>query len=54
MPAPGRGRLGIGIQELTPQLAEYFGTKDGALVTNVTADSPASKAGIRRAMSSPR
>ncbi len=47
MPPPGRGRLGIGIQELTPQLAEYFGTKDGALVTNVAADSPASKAGIR-------
>ena len=35
MAPPGRGRLGIGIQELTPQLAEYFGTKDGALVTNV-------------------
>ena len=47
MAPPGRGRLGIGIQELTPQLAEYFGTKDGALVTNVVADSPASKAGIR-------
>jgi serine protease Do len=44
---PGRGRLGIGIQELTPQLAEYFGTKDGALVTSVAADSPAAKAGIR-------
>ena len=26
-----RGRLGIGIQELSPQLAEYFGTKDGVL-----------------------
>ena len=47
MPVPERGRLGIGIQELTPQLAEYFGTKEGALVTNVVADSPASKAGIK-------
>jgi len=47
MPHEGRGRLGIGIQELTPQLAEYFGTKDGALVTSVAADSPASKAGIK-------
>jgi hypothetical protein len=44
---PGRGRLGIGIQDLTPQLAEYFGTKDGVLVSSVTADSPAAKAGLR-------
>lgn len=45
--APGRGRLGIGVQELTPQLAEYFGTKDGVLVTSVQQDSPAAKAGLR-------
>lgn len=44
---PGRGRLGIGIQDLTPQLAEYFGTKDGVLVSSVTRDSPAAKAGLR-------
>jgi serine protease Do len=43
----GRGRLGIGIQGLTPQLAEYFGTKDGVLVTSVEADSPAAKAGLK-------
>jgi serine protease Do len=44
---PGRGRLGIGIESLTPQLAEYFGTKGGALVTNVQSDSPAAKAGLK-------
>jgi serine protease Do len=44
---PGRGRLGVGIQDLSGQLAEYFGTKDGVLVSSVTQDSPAAKAGIR-------
>jgi serine protease Do len=44
---PGRARLGVGIQPLTPQLAEYFGTKDGVLVTTVEPDSPAAKAGLK-------
>lgn len=44
---PGRGRLGLGIQSLTPQLAEYFGTRDGVLVTSVRPDSPAAKAGLK-------
>ena len=44
---PGRGRLGIGIQELTPQLGEFFGTDKGVLVTSVQADSPAAKAGLK-------
>jgi S1-C subfamily serine protease len=44
---PRRGRLGVGIQELTPQLAEYFGTKDGVLVTSVEPDTPAAKAGLK-------
>lgn len=45
---PGaRGRLGIGTQEITPELAEYFGTKGGVLVTRVEADSPAARAGLR-------
>jgi serine protease Do len=43
----GRRRLGIGIQDLSTQLAEYFGTKDGVLVTSVEADSPAAKAGLK-------
>jgi serine protease Do len=43
----GHGRLGIGISDLTPQLGEYFGTKDGILVTSVEADTPAAKAGLK-------
>jgi serine protease Do len=43
----GRGRLGIGTQELTPQLADYFGTSGGVLVTRVDDGSPAAKAGLR-------
>lgn len=45
--APGRARLGVRIQELTPELAEYFGVKDGVLVTGVDADTPAAKAGLK-------
>lgn len=42
------GRLGIGVQNLTDQLAEYFGADDGgALVTTVREDSPAAEAGLR-------
>jgi serine protease Do len=43
----GRGRLGVTVQELTPELAAYFGVKDGLLVSAVQADSPAAKAGIK-------
>jgi serine protease Do len=43
----GRGRLGIGIQDLTPQLGEFFGTDKGVLVTSVEPDSPAAKAGLK-------
>jgi serine protease Do len=43
-----RGRLGIQLGELTPQLAEYFAVKDGGvLVSSVTKDSPAGKAGLK-------
>jgi serine protease Do len=43
-----RGRLGVQVTELTPQLAEYFGVKDGGvLVSSVTTDSPAAKAGVK-------
>ncbi|MEW5984964.1 MAG: PDZ domain-containing protein [Acidobacteriota bacterium] len=42
-----RGRLGVSIQDLTPELAEYFGVKDGVLVSSVDKDSPAAKAGIK-------
>jgi len=43
----GRGRLGVNVQELTPELAAYFGVKDGLLVNTVQADTPAAKAGIK-------
>ncbi len=43
----GPGRLGASVQNLTPQLAEYFGTKEGVLVSSVNADSPASRGGLK-------
>lgn len=39
--------LGITVGDLSQQLAEYFGTKDGVLVTSVADDSAAFKAGIK-------
>lgn len=43
-----RGWLGVGIQDLTPELAEYYGIEDqkGILVTQVFEGDPAEKAGI--------
>ena len=41
------GRLGISIDSLSPQLAEYFGTKEGVLVSSVTDNSAAAKAGLK-------
>jgi S1-C subfamily serine protease len=51
-PAPGsrvpRGRLGVSVQSITPELAEFFGAKNGgALVSSVTKESAAAKAGIK-------
>lgn len=40
-------RLGITVDSLSPQLAEYFGTKAGVLVTSVRDDSAAAKFGLR-------
>lgn len=41
--------LGISLQSMSPQLAEYFGlqNRNGALVTFVHPDSPAARAGIK-------
>jgi serine protease Do len=39
--------LGISVGDLPDQLAQYFGTKDGVLVTSVTDNSAAAKAGIK-------
>jgi serine protease Do len=44
-----RGRLGIGIQPLTTELAQSFGVKDaeGVIVVNVEPGSPAEKSGVQ-------
>ena len=44
-----RGWLGVSIQNLTPDLAEYYGVKDGkgALIGEVFEGDPADKAGIK-------
>lgn len=41
------GRLGVTIEDLDPQLAEYFGVKDGVLVKSVAEESVAAKAGFK-------
>jgi serine protease Do len=49
MPGKGapRGRLGVQVETLSDQLAAYFGVNGGGvLVSSVTADSPAQKAGL--------
>ena len=43
----GSGRLGITVNDLSPQLAEYFGTKEGVLVTSVRDGSAGAKAGLK-------
>ena len=41
-------RIGVSTQTLTRQLADYFGAKDGGLlITSVSENSPAAKAGLR-------
>jgi C-terminal processing protease CtpA/Prc len=42
-----RGRLGVTVQELTPDLAAYFGAADGVLVAAVVENSPAFRAGLK-------
>ena len=44
-----RGWLGVSLQPLSPDLASSFGVKDakGALVAEVSADSPAARAGLK-------
>lgn len=43
----GSGQLGISVDELSPQLSEYFGVKEGVLVTTVRENSNAGKAGVK-------
>jgi Do/DeqQ family serine protease len=44
-----RGRIGVAIQDLTPDLARALGTTrtEGALIARVAPDSPAQRAGLR-------
>jgi len=45
----GKPRLGVELQELTPQLAKYFGTNEGsgALISSVIDSTPAATAGLQ-------
>jgi serine protease Do len=45
--AASRGRLGVRVQDLSDELAGYFGVKAGVLVAGVEDDAPASKAGVK-------
>jgi S1-C subfamily serine protease len=42
-----RGRLGVRVQDMSEELAGYFGVKSGVLVSGVEADAPAGKAGMK-------
>lgn len=44
---PSTGRLGVMIQDLTPQLGDFFGVKDGVLVATVNPDSAGARAGLK-------
>lgn len=41
------GSLGVEVESVTGQLAQYFGVKEGVLVRSVAKDSPAEKAGLK-------
>ena len=51
-PAMIRDKLGLNLEELTPQVAARYGVgaADGFLVTGVEEDSPAASAGLQRGM----
>ena len=46
-PAWRSGMLGIETESLNPQLADFFGVKQGVLIRSVASGSPAEKAGVK-------
>ena len=42
-----RGWLGVYIEDLSPEIAQKFGVKQGVLITKVIKDSPAEKGGLK-------
>jgi serine protease Do len=46
-PFGSSARLGVVVTPLSEQLASYFGVKDGVLVSEVQADTPAATAGLK-------
>lgn len=46
-PKDNRPWIGVALEQLNPQLAEYFGTQSGVLIKEVLKDSPAKKAELR-------
>ncbi len=42
-----RGWLGVVIQEITPEIAEAIGVKEGVLVSQIAPNSPAERAGLK-------
>ena len=42
-----RGLLGVGIENITKDLYEFYGRRDGAIINHINVDSAASKAGLK-------
>jgi len=42
-----RSKIGVYIQDITPELAEHFGVNEGVIVSKVVEGGPAAKAGIK-------
>ncbi|MDZ7269750.1 MAG: DUF151 domain-containing protein [candidate division KSB1 bacterium] len=43
---PAAEKWGLSVQELTPALADFFGEREGILIADVTAGSPAERGGL--------
>lgn len=45
--SPAAPRLGVSVSDLTDQLRDYFGVKQGVLVSSVESGTPAERAGVK-------